>query len=125
MSKIEQFEDIQAWQEARILAGWTYELCQNNELSKDYGLKDQIRRSAISIGSNIAEGYGRGSNQEFIRFLRISLGSAYEFRSQLYSLLDAKYIDQSTFKKFHAQAIKVANLIGGFLRYLEQNKKKS
>ncbi|MDP4611932.1 MAG: four helix bundle protein [Opitutales bacterium] len=123
MSKIEKFEDIQAWQEARKLASWTYELCQSDELAKDFGLKDQIRRSAISVGSNIAEGFGRGTNQEFIRFLRIALASAYEFRSQLYSLLDAKYIDQSTFEKFHAQAITVANLIGGFLRYLEQNKK--
>ncbi len=123
MGQIEKFEDIQAWQEARLLAGWTYKLCQSGALANDFGLKDQIRRSAISISSNIAEGFGRGTNQEFIRFLRIALGSAYEFRSQLYSLSDAQYIDQTTFKKFHSQAITVANLIGGFLRYLEQNKK--
>lgn len=72
MSKIEKFEDIQAWQAARKLASWTDELCQSDELAKDFGLKDQIRRSAISLGTNIAEGFGRGSNQEFIRFLRIA-----------------------------------------------------
>ena len=122
MSKIDQFEDIQAWQEARVLAEQTYELCKQGEVSKDFGLKDQIRRSAISIGSNIAEGFGRGTNQEFIRFLRIAQGSAYEFRSQLYSLKDANYIDDTIFDDLHAQALKVAKLIGGFLRYPESTK---
>lgn len=124
MSRIEQFEEIQAWQEARLLAGQTYALCQSGELAKDFGLRDQIRRSAISIGSNIAEGFGRGSSQEFIRFLRIAIGSAYEFRSQLYALLDANYISSTTFEQLHQQSLKVAKLIGGFLRYLEQSKNK-
>jgi four helix bundle protein len=122
MSKINTFEDIQAWQESRLLAQQTYELCKKGGLSKDFGLKDQIRRSAISISSSIAEGFGRGPNQEFIRFLRIAQGSSYEFRSQLYTLSDAGYIDSTTFDSMHSQAIKVPKLIGGFLRYLESLK---
>lgn len=122
MSKIEKFEDIQAWQASRTLAKKTYELCKQGDLANDFGLKDQIRRSAISIGSNIAEGFGRGTNQEFIRFLRIAQGSAYEFRSQLYSLKDAGYITEETFNDLHEQSLKIAKLIGGFLRYLESLK---
>jgi len=125
MSKIDEFEDIEAWKEARILARMAYEICRSGELAKDFSLRDQIRRSAISIGSNIAEGFGRGTNQEFIRFLRIAIGSAYEFRSQTYSLLDAGYLDSQTFDQLLNQSTKVANLIGEFLRYLENNKKKN
>ncbi|MBC2602388.1 four helix bundle protein [Puniceicoccus vermicola] len=122
MSSIQRFEEIEAWKESRILARITYEICKSGELAKDFALRDQVRRSAVSVGSNIAEGFGRGSNQEFIRFLRIALGSAYEFRSQAYTLLDANYIDKQTFSDLLEQSEKVANLIGGFLRYLESIK---
>ncbi|WP_309400683.1 four helix bundle protein [Cerasicoccus maritimus] len=119
---IDKFEDIQAWQAARELTKQIYLLCQDEALASDFGLRDQIRRSAVSIGSNIAEGYGRNSRAELIRFLRISQGSAYEFRSQLYTLLDANYIDAGTFQRLHDLSVTSANLIGGFLRYLEKSK---
>ncbi|WP_309385277.1 four helix bundle protein [Cerasicoccus frondis] len=122
MAKIERFEEIQAWREARELTKEIYILCKQEPLSSDFGLRDQIRRSAVSIGSNIAEGFGRGSRPEFVRFLRIAQGSAYEFRSQLYTLLDANYLDAGTFQRLHDQAVSTANLIGGFLRYLEKSK---
>ena len=93
MPTITKFEDIQAWQEARLLVSEVYRLCQRGELTKDFGLRDQVRRSAVSIPSTIAEGFGREGNQEFIRFLKIAKGSSCELRSQLYNLLDAGYID--------------------------------
>lgn len=118
MAMIERFEDIQAWQKARELVAETYHLCREGELSKDFGLKDQIRRSAVSIQSNIAEGFGREGNKEFIYFLRIAKGSACEFRSQLYNLLDAKYIQESDFKRLDELSHATERLTGGFINYL-------
>lgn len=75
MATIRQFEDIQAWQKARELSSEIYKLCKHGELANDYGLKDQIRRSAVSIQSKIAEGFGREGNKEFVYFLRIAKAS--------------------------------------------------
>jgi len=121
MSTIKKFEDIKAWQKARELASAIYKLCREGELARDFGLRDQIRRSAVSVQSNIAEGFGREGNKEFIRFLKIAKGSACEFRSQLYNLLDAEYIDQPTFEFLYTQSEESESLIGGFLNYLEKN----
>ncbi len=120
MATIQKFEDIQAWQKAREVVSAIYKLCKEGELAKDFGLRDQIRRSAVSVQSNIAEGYGREGNKEFIRFLKIAKGSACEFRSQLYNLLDAEYIDQATFQNLYNQSEETERLIGGFLNYLEK-----
>ena len=122
MATITKFEDIQAWQVARKLTEKIYRLCKDGELAKDFGLKDQIRRSAVSIGSNIAEGYGREGNKEFVRFLKIAKGSCNEFRSQLYNLLDAEYIDKSNFEKLYSESCDAEKLIGGFIKYLENSK---
>jgi S23 ribosomal protein. len=121
MSTITKFEDIKAWQKARALSSAIYQLCQNGELAKDFGLRDQIRRSAVSIQSNIAEGFGREGNKEFVRFLKIAKGSSCEFRSQLYNLLDAGYINQTTFDQLYQQSEETERLIGGFINYLENN----
>lgn len=118
MATIERFEDIQAWQKAREVASSIYKLCRHGELSKDFGLKDQIRRSAVSVQSNIAEGFGREGNKEFAHFLRIAKGSNTEFRSQLYNLLDAEYIDELTFDDLYEQSLETEKLIGGFINYL-------
>ncbi len=123
MSTITRFEDIQAWQKAREVASAIYKLCKEGEIATDFGLRDQIRRSAVSSQSNIAEGFGRESNQEFIRFLKIAKGSSSEFRSQLYNLLDAEYIDQPVFDNLYQMSEETERLIGGFINYLEQNKK--
>ncbi|MBT63078.1 MAG: four helix bundle protein [Puniceicoccaceae bacterium] len=121
MATIEQFEDIQAWQKAREVAAAIYQLCKTGELAKDFGLRDQIRRSAVSVQSNIAEGFGREGNKEFIRFLRIAKGSSTEFRSQLYNLLDADYITQIKFEELYQQSVETEKLIGGFINYLEKH----
>jgi len=118
MATIERFEDIQAWQKARQVSSAVYKLCKRGELTKDFGLKDQIRRSAVSVQSNIAEGFGREGNKEFVHFLRIAKGSSSEFRSQLYNLLDADYIDESAFNALYNDALDAERLIGGFMNYL-------
>jgi len=119
MATIQKFEDIQAWQKAREVVSAIYKICKAGELAKDFGLRDQIRRSAVSVQSNIAEGFGREGNKEFIRFLKIAKGSACEFRSQLYNLLDAEYIKQPAFDDLYRQSEETERLIGGFLNYLE------
>lgn len=121
MATIERFEDIQAWQKAREVSAAIYQLCKTGELAKDFGLRDQIRRSAVSVQSNIAEGFGREGNKEFIRFLRIAKGSSTEFRSQLYNLLDADYITQIKFEELYQQSVETEKLIGGFINYLEKH----
>jgi four helix bundle protein len=91
---VKNFEDLEIWKEARRLTQGIYQLTREARFSKDFGLRDQIRRAAISIMSNIAEGFERGGNQEFIQFLYVAKGSCGEVRSQLYVALDQEYVDQ-------------------------------
>jgi len=119
MATIKKFEDILAWQKARELASAIYKLCKQGDLATDFGLRDQIRRCAVSVPSNIAEGYGREGNKEFIYFLRVAKGSSCESRSQLYDLLDAEYIDQTTFEDLYKKSEETERLIGGFINYLK------
>jgi len=91
---VKNFEDLEIWKEARRLTQEIYQLTREARFSKDFGLRDQIRRAAISIMSNIAEGFERGGNQEFIQFLYVAKGSCGEVRSQLYVALDQEYVDQ-------------------------------
>src|SRR5205807_9337640 len=97
MNKIEKFEDIIAWQKARELAREVYRHAKLAPFSKDFGLRDQIPRAAVSTMSNIAEGFERGGDKEFIQFLSPSKGSCGEVRSQLYVALDQQYITPTGF----------------------------
>lgn len=122
--KIAKFEDIHAWQEARILAKMVYKTIRiDNRFTKDYRLKDQITSSAVSIMSNISEGFSRRSNKEFIQFLFVAKASAAEVQSHLYVALDQEYIAKSTFNEIYAQADKVARLTSNFITYLLQHNK--
>ena len=121
MATIKKFEDIQAWQKAREVSAAIYRLCKQGDLATDFGLRDQIRRCAVSTQSNIAEGFGREGNKQFVYFLRIAKGSACEFRSQLYNLLDAKYIDQATFDDLYGKSEETERLVGGFINYLNNS----
>ena len=114
MAGIQKFEEMQAWQKARELTAGIYELTRTGEFAKDYALRDQIRRAAISVMSNLAEGFERSSRQEFHQFLSIAKGSCAEVRSQLYTALDAGLIDPEEFSRAMACAKSVANLIGAF-----------
>jgi len=120
MAAIEKFEDIKAWQEARELLKSIYEITSKGNFSKDWELKNQIRRSAVSVMSNIAEGFDRSSDKEFIQFLRIATGSCSELKSQLYAALDQKYIINELFSKIYQKATEVTKLINGFIRYLRK-----
>lgn len=118
MAKIERFEDIQAWQKARELTRKIYEVTGKRSFTQDFSLKDQIRRAAISIMLNIAEGFARQSHQEFKRFLFISHGSAAEVQSALYIALDQHYINESEFQLLYRDVDEVSRMIAGFIRYL-------
>jgi four helix bundle protein len=118
MAKIQQFEDIEAWQKARDLASAIYRVSNDGAFARDFGLRDQIRRASVSVMSNIAEGFERGGDVEFRRFLAMAKGSAGEVRAQLYVALDAGLIDQTQFETLQTMATCTGNLIGGFMRYL-------
>ncbi|MCO6450847.1 MAG: four helix bundle protein [Caldilineales bacterium] len=121
MALIERFEDIRAWQEARVLTQQIYALTGTGDIAKDYGLRDQMRRAAASTMANIAEGFDCDSGKEFARFLEIARRSAVELQSFLYVALDASYINQATFDELYAQANKAKALSGAFRQSLLKN----
>ena len=122
MAKVEKFEDLDCWKSARILVNYVYDLCEREPLSKDFSTKDQIKRAALSTMNNTAEGFGRYSDKEFIRFLEISQASGQEVRSVSYVLLDRKYIKADEFQKLQTLANNTVNLINGLIRYLKNKK---
>lgn len=118
MARIERFEDIQAWQKARELVRSTYQVTNKRDFARDYGLRDQVRRASVSVMSNIAEGFSRQTDKEFVQFLHVAKGSASEVQSQLYVALDLKYISEATFKQLYELSEETIRLISGFVRYL-------
>ena len=118
MARIEQFEDIDAWKKARELAQAIYEVTSVAEFARDFGLRDQIRRAAVSVMSNIAEGFERSGDKEFRQFLSLAKGSAGEVKAQLYVALDARFLSQEQFDQLYSLATETGRLIGGFMRYL-------
>ncbi len=118
MATFTRFEDIESWQNARLLAREVYRLTAEGVFSRDFGLRDQIRRSAVSIMANIAEGFGRGGNKEFVAFLSIARGSCTEVKSHLYVTLDARLIGQGDFDELLFLAGQVEGLISGLMKYL-------
>jgi len=119
MGTITRFEDIEAWQMGRDLKRAIYAVTKQGEFAKDYPLRDQIRRAAISITANIAEGFERGGNREFVQFLSTSKGSCGEVQDHLYTAVDAAYLAQSEFQRLYDQAAAVARKIGAFMKYLQ------
>jgi len=117
---ISKFEDIEAWADARLLVAEVYKETRNGHLGKDFGLRDQIQRAAVSIMANIAEGFERKNSKEFAHYLRIARGSCAEVQSHLYVALDANLIDRSIFDELQAMATKTGRKISGFQRYLKQ-----
>ena len=117
--KIERFEDIEAWKEARALVRMVYESTSKAPFKNDWGLREQIQRATISAMSNIAEGFMCQTNREFIVFLGYSLRSTAEVQSQLYAALDLHYLDNDTFNLLMDKCTKVARLLQGFIRYLK------
>ena len=122
MASIEKFENMDVWQHARSMAKSIYSISGEGKLSRDYGLRDQIQRAAVSVMSNIAEGFERGSNKEFIQFLFIAKGSAGEIRSQLYVAFDLGYIPENMFKKLNTEVLVISQQLSGFIKYLKESK---
>jgi len=122
--KIERFEDLIAWQKARKLTQLIYQVSRRGAFAKDFGLSGQIQRSAVSIMSNISEGFERGGRGEFHQFLSIAKASCAEVRSQLYVAFDVGYLNQDEFDHLLAQAEEVARIVGG-LRVSVQKQRKA
>ena len=118
MATIKQFEDIEAWQTARLLTRTIYGLTRQRPWASDLGLRDQICRAAVSVMSNIAEGFESDDAPQFVRYLGYAKASAGEVRAQLYVALDSGYIDQQTFDSVSALAVKCSRQIHGFISYL-------
>lgn len=119
MASIKRFEDIVAWQKARALTSAIYQITSHGEFARDVGLREQIRRASVSSMSNIAEGFEREGNREFIQFLTHSKGSAAEVKSQLYVALDARFLTTPQFTDLYEKADETGCLIGGFIQYLK------
>ena len=122
MATLTKFEEIEAWQKARELTRAVYQASRKGDFSKDYALRDQVRRAATSVMSNIAEGFERGGTTEFIQFLAVAKGSAGELQSHLYVALDEGYLSQQEFAKIMAMAASAKRLIAGFMSYLRRSR---
>jgi four helix bundle protein len=121
MAKIERFEEMLSWQKARELTQHVYQLSKRGDFAKDFELRGQMRSASLSVMSNIAEGFERGGDKEFIQFLSTAKGSCGEVRSQLYVALDQSYITAVEFENLHAGTIEVARLVSGFMGYLQKS----
>jgi len=119
---LQSFEEIEAWQRARELAREIHTISAQGMFSKDFGLRDQIRKASVSIMSNIAEGFDRGGTNEFLQFLSMAKGSASEVRSHLCVAHDQGYIDQETFERISAQAAEIGRMVGRLMSYLRSTK---
>ncbi len=119
MATAKQFEDLNVWQDARQLVGAVYSASKARAFNQDFGLRDQIRRAAVSTMSNIAEGFERGTRKEFIQFLNIAKGSNGEVRSQLHVALDQKYLGENEFVILREAAVVLSKKLSAFIRYLD------
>jgi four helix bundle protein len=121
MPTIIRFEEIEAWKTSRELSLLVYNLSGKGTFSKDFGLRDQIRRAAVSVMSNIAEGFENQTQAQFVRYLGLAKGSAGEVRSQAYMALDLRYITLEEFKTLFDLADKAARQLARFIDYLESH----
>ena len=121
MAKIERFEDIKGWEKGRELCKLVYEVTNKAPFSRDYGLRDQIRRAAVSVISNIAEGFEKSGNSEFRHFLFIAKGSFGELRSHLAIARDRSFIKEEDYRELRRKALDLSIMIAGLIRYLGQS----
>ncbi|MGD0339583.1 MAG: four helix bundle protein [Bacteroidota bacterium] len=121
MATVHRFEELRIWQEARQLVREIYSMTGTKPFEKDYGLKNQIQRAAVSVMSNISEGFERGSNKEFVQYLFQSKSSCGEVRSQLYIALDLGYIANDNFEVLFNQSLQLSKEIATFISYLKRS----
>jgi len=115
---IKRFEDLEVWCFAREITKRIYKITGNEKFNKDYSFQSQVRRCSVSIMANVAEGFERNTNKEFIHFLYISKGSAGELRNHLYIALDIGYIDFSEFEMLEKELTRISKSLSGFIKYL-------
>jgi four helix bundle protein len=120
--QVRDFTDLITWKSARILRASIYRMCKRFPKQESFELSSQMRRAAVSITANLAEGYGRFSYQENIQFCRQSRGSAYELRDHLTTALDAGYITPEEYKEHNRQAVAVVKLLNGYIRATRRRK---
>ena len=125
MRKIKQFEDLDIWKLAIEISIDIYKVSEEGKLKQDWGLKDQIRRAAMSISNNIAEGFEYDNNKDFIKFLRYSKGSAGEVRSQLFALRKIEFISEDFYNEMFDKLISISKQISGLIKYLKEYEKKN
>jgi four helix bundle protein len=123
MIRAERFEDLIAWQKARVLTKNIYRVCRDGGFAKDFGLSNQIQRAAVSIMSNIAEGFERGGRGEFHQFLSIAKASCAELRSQLYVAVDNNYVSRESFDDLMTLAEEVGRIVGGLRSAVDKQRK--
>ena len=116
MTRIERFEDITAWQRAREVVKSIYEITSKESFAEDYSLKDQIRRAAVSIASNIAEGDERGTNKDSVRFFYIAKGSLAELQTQLEIAYEINYIDNETMTTMEEECRTIGKMLGSLIK---------
>ncbi|HKO45490.1 MAG TPA: four helix bundle protein [Pyrinomonadaceae bacterium] len=121
MSRIEKFEDLEVWKLSRSLANAIYNESSVGDFARDFALRDQIRKASISVVSNIAEGFERDGDKEFIQFLYTAKGSCDEVRAQLYLAFDRTYISEEQLSALNRQATEVSRMISGLIKYLRQS----
>jgi four helix bundle protein len=119
--KIERFEDLEIWKEARSLAKYIFEITEKEPFCKDYKFRDQIRSSSGSVMDNIAEGFERDGNKEFVQFLSIAKGSCGEVRSQSYRAFDYQYINDAVLQDLISRTIQLSKKISSFISYLKRS----
>ena len=119
MATVKQFEDLHVWQDARQMVNAVYSASNARAFNQDFGLRDQIRRAAVSTMSNIAEGFERGTRKEFVQFLNIAKGSNGEVRSQLCVAVDQKYLGETEFNSLRDLSVSLSKKLSTFIRYLE------
>ena len=122
MATFKRFEDIQAWQKARLATKRVYQVSKNTEFAKDFGLSNQIRRAAVSVMANIAEGNGRRTNKDFASFLVQSHGSAAEVQSHLYVAIDLEYLNQAEFTEIYGLFDEVSRMIMALTQHLRASR---
>ena len=116
--KVKRFEDFDCWKKCRKLSGTVYEITGAGNFARDFALKDQIRRASISMLSNIAEGFERGGDKEFLHFLAMAKGSCGEVRAQLYVALDQRYLPPQAFEVLFESVEEIGRMISGLMKYL-------
>ena len=124
MARIERFEDIEGWKLARRVANRVYDVSSEGVFCRDFALVNQIRRASISIMSNIAEGFERDGNKEFLQFLSIAKGSCGEVRAQLYLAADRGYLEEAVFDEISNLLIETSRTIAGLMKYLKQSEER-